>query len=170
MIRTRTILAYSLSAALLLSTSGIANALCASNNPQGIWHFFDMQGTTPDIKSTSVTVKNGSNANQLIQVFQNVSPYKNNTSHAIKCVLTVNAAGTIASTSPCDSYGVSGPAQHTTVSGNLTLSSCNLTGTINVAGDPIPVSIVGGHINGNSGAGIATQGAKQVHHFTLIKN
>jgi len=171
MIRSRTILAYSLSATFLLSTSGIANALCASNNPAGIWHFFSMQGSTPDIKSTTVTVKNASNVNQQIKVFQNIAqPYSNSTAIVIKCVLTVSAGGAIASTSPCTSYGVSGNTQSTTVGGTLTLTSCNLSGTINVVGDPTPVTIVGGHINGNSGAGIATQGTKQVHSFTLIKN
>jgi hypothetical protein len=59
MIRTRTILACSLSTTLLLSTSGIANALnCgASAGPAGIWHIFLMQGKTPDIKSTPATVR-----------------------------------------------------------------------------------------------------------------
>jgi hypothetical protein len=32
------------------------------------------------------------------------------------------------------------------------------------------VTIQGGHINGVMGAGIATQGAKQVLSFTLVKN
>jgi hypothetical protein len=106
-----------------------------------------------------------------INVFQGPNSFNNSTSRVIKCVLTVNAAGTIANTSPCSSFGVTGGgAQNTTVSGNLTLSSCNLSGTINVAGDATPVTIVGGHINGASGAGIATQGAKQVLSFTLVKN
>jgi hypothetical protein len=147
MIRTRTIWAYSLSAALLLSTSGIANALCASDNPAGTWHIFLTQGRTPDIKSTAVTVRNSSNSGPVtIYTFPSVNAFNNNTSRVIKCVLTVNAAGTIAGSSPCSSYGVTGGGAHnTTVGGILALSSCNLTGTINVAGDPTPVSIVGGH-------------------------
>ena len=171
MIRTRTILAYSLSATLLLSTSGIANALnCGANaGPAGTWHLFVMQGATPDIKSTTVTVKNASNANQTIKVFQNIAaPFKNTTARVIKCVLTVQATGNILS-SPCTSYGVNGAVDSTNVTGNLTLSSCNLSGTINIPGDTA-VTIVGGHINGVNGAGIATQGPKQVLHFSLIKN
>jgi|tagenome__1003787_1003787.scaffolds.fasta_scaffold20931437_3 hypothetical protein len=170
MIRARTILAYSLSATLLLSTSGIANAACgASAGPVGTWHFFAMQGATPDIKSITATVKNGSNANQQIKVFQNIAtPYTNTTARAIKCVLNIQASGNILS-SPCTSYGVNGGVDSTNVTGSLTLSSCNLSGTINIPGDT-SVTIQGGHINGVSGAGIATQGAKKVLSFTLIKN
>jgi len=169
MIRSRTILAYSLSATLLLSTSGIASALCASDNPAGTWHFFAMQGATPDIKATTVTVKNSTNANQQIKVFQNIAaPFTNTTARAIKCVLTIQASGNILS-SPCTSYGVNGGVDSVNVTGNLTLSSCNLSGTINIPSDTA-VTIQGGHINGVNGAGIATQGAKKVLSFTLIRN
>jgi hypothetical protein len=171
MIRARTILAYSLSATLLLSTSGIANATCAIG---GTWHFFSMQGATPDIKSVTTVVGNTTNNGPVsVKGFPLAGQaFQNNTANVIKCRLTVSAGGVITNTSPCSSYGVTGGGPHTTtVGGTLTLSpTCDLTGTINVAADPTPVIIQGGHINGNSGAGIATQGTKQVHSFTLIKN
>jgi hypothetical protein len=171
MIRSRTILAYSLNATLLLSTSGIANAACgASVGPAGTWYFFAMQGATPDIKSTTATVRNSAGTGQTqLKVFQNIAtPYTNTTARAIKCVLNIQASGNILS-SPCTSYGVNGGVDSTNVTGSLTLSSCNLSGTINIPGDTA-VTIQGGHINGVNGAGIATQGAKKVLSFTLIKN
>jgi hypothetical protein len=171
MIRSRIILAYSLSATLLLSTSGIANATCALG---GTWHFFSMQGSTPDIKTATTGVRNSADTGTVnVKGFPLAGQaFQNNTANIIKCRLAVSAGGVITNTSPCSSYGVTGGGVHTTtVGGTLTLSpTCDLTGTINVAGDPTPVSIVGGHINGVSGAGIATQGTKQVHHFTLVKN
>jgi hypothetical protein len=84
-----------------------------------------------------------------------------------KCVLTMAADGNF--TGNCNSFGVVGAPEGGSVTGQLVLSGCNFTGTINV-GDPTPITIQGGHINGVSGAGIATQGAKQVLSFTLIKN
>ncbi|HET7679190.1 MAG TPA: hypothetical protein VFK79_03535 [Xanthobacteraceae bacterium] len=163
----RKILTCSLSATLaLLATSGGANAACAL---AGTWHFYAMLGTTPDIKSTLVNVGNSTNNGATtIRVFPSAGvPYKNDTSRALKCVLTVQANGNFAG--PCTSYGVAGSPQNVNVSGNLALSACNLTGTVNVPGNP-PVTIQGGHINGVSGAGIATQGSKQVLHFSLVKN
>lgn len=178
MIRKRKILAYSLCAILgLLSTSIAANATCAAS-PAGKWHFFAMQGQTPDIHSVNAIVKNGSNQNTTIKVFPNTGEaFQNNTSNVIKCTLTVNGSGNFTN-SPCSYFAVTQEKSGTAVvSGNIALSpqstdfsSCNLTGTINVADELTPVTIQGGHINGSSGAGIATQGTKQVLYFTLVKN
>jgi hypothetical protein len=167
MIRKRKILAYSLSGTLLLSTSGIANAACALS---GTWHFFAMMGSTPDIQSFTTTVRNSTNTGTVnVKGFPLAgAAFKNDTSRVIKCVLTVAANGSF--TGPCDSYGAAGAFTNPPVSGNLALSSCDLTGTINVQGDPTPVKIRGGHINGVSGAGMATQGSKRVLSFTLVKN
>jgi len=167
MIRKRKIFAYSLSATLLLSSSGIANAACTL---AGTWHFFALQGSTPDIKSFTTTVRNSTNTGTVnVKAFPLAgSAFKNDTSRVIKCVLTVAVDGSF--TGPCSSFGVAGASNNPTVSGNLAQSSCNLTGTINVQGDPTPVTIRGGHISGGSGAGIMTQGTKQVLHFSLIRN
>ena len=170
MIRKRSALVYALSATLaMLSIMESARAGCNANNPAGTWHLMGMQAATPDIKSTTVTVKDGSNLNTQIKVFQNVAnPYDNTTAGVFKCVLTVNGAGDIQA-SPCIAYSVDGTLNLSTVTGNLELTSCNLSGKIKAPGDTA-VTIREGHINGTSGAGIATQGPKRVLYFTLIKN
>ena len=129
-----------------------------------------MQGATPDIKATTATVRNSADTGSTqLKVFQNIAtPFTNTTARAIKCVLSIQASGNILS-SPCTSYGVNGGVDSVNVTGNLTLSSCNLSGTINIPSDTA-VTIQGGHINGVNGAGIATQGAKKVLSFTLIRN
>lgn len=152
----------------MLAMAQSAQAACAL---AGTWHLMAIQGTSPDIKSTTATVRNSAdNGSVSVKVFPNAgAAFKNDTARILKCKLVIAANGSF-SNDPCSSFGVGGSPNNTTVSGNLTLSSCDLGGTINVQGDPTPVTIKGGHINGVSGAFVATQGAKQVLHFTLIKN
>jgi hypothetical protein len=89
----------------------------------------------------------------------------------IRCVLNIAANGNF--TAPCTVYEAGqGTPMSTNVSGKFTLNSaCDLTGTLNIPGDS-QVKIGFGHVNGNAGAGTATQGAGgalEVLHFTLIK-
>lgn len=91
--------------------------------------------------------------------------------HAIACVLDLPANGMF-SGAPCTSYqsGANGNNM-VDVSGDLMLSGCDLSGSISIPGDS-DVIIRSGHVNGNIGAGIATQGTgnkTQVVHFTLVK-
>jgi len=157
-------------AAVLVATTGGAKAACNANNPTGKWHVFLMEGSPPNIKSTTATVGNTTNNGSVqLKVFQNIPrPFENGTAHAIKCVLTIAANGNF-SNAPCTTYRVTGAPNSANVSGNITLSACNISGTINVPGDTA-VTIQGGHINGNIGAGIATQGAKSVLSFTMVKD
>lgn len=152
----------------MLAMLGAANAACPL---AGTWHFMAFQGSTPDIRSTTATVRNSAgNGPVNIKVFPNTgAAFKNDTSRIIKCTVTLAANGTFTK-DPCSSFGVAGSPNNPTVSGQITATGCNLGGTVNVQGDPTPVTIQGGHINGNSGAGIATQGPEQVLYFTLIKN
>jgi hypothetical protein len=164
----QTILVYSLCATLaLLSTSGAASAACPI---AGTWHLFAMQGTTPAIKSAIAQVKNGANQTTNIRVFPKTgSPFNNETATVIKCVLAIKANGNF--TGPCSAYtaNVANPVTPN-VSGKLTMSACNFTGTLNVQGDPTPLLFKAGHINDKSGSAIGTQGNDSVFHFTLVKN
>jgi hypothetical protein len=164
------LLAYSIFASLgLLSTLGGADAACAV---VGTWQFFGIEGSSPGIKQVGTSVRNSANTGSVqINSFPTTgTAFRNNTSNVIQCTLTVAAGGSF--TGSCSSFGVTpnsnGPA---TVSGNLALNACNLTGTINVAGEPPATTIQGGRINSNStsGAGIATKGQGNVLYFTLIK-
>ncbi len=152
----------------VLGVSASANAACATL--PGTWYFYDMEGQSPNIqtKYSNVVVGPALNNKQQIESFSFTKTnkgYDNNTSTVIKCVLTVKAGGNM--TAPCTAY-MPDKTQNTTISGKLTLSACNLAGTINVNGDPTPVVIQGAHLNGNIGAGIATQGTA-FHQFTLVR-
>jgi hypothetical protein len=174
----RKALTYSVCAAVLCSAASGANAACtwggaASNK----WYLYLMQGATPAIKSTTVTVKNGSNVNQQIKVFQNIAtPFENETTTVIKCLLTVSSTGVV-SASPCNAWIVGGATHGASISGKLnstgattaSATACDFTGTLNVVGDPTAVTIRAGHVIGTNGAGVATQGPSQAFHFSLVK-
>lgn len=152
--------------ALLAAPAG-ANATCTTL--PGTWYFYDMQGQSPNIqtKFTSVVVGPQLSNKQTVESFSFTTKsqgYNNDTTAVIKCLMTVKANGSF--TAPCTAY-MPGKSHSGNVSGTLTLSACNFGGTINVPGDP-PVVIQGGHVNGNVGAGIATQGT-MFHHFTVVK-
>ena len=150
-----------------LAATGGANAACAAL--AGTWYFYDMQGKSPNIRTefTSVVVGPQLSNKQTVEGFtftKSDEGFNNNTTGVIKCTMSVKANGTF--TAPCTSYNVGGTFSGT-VSGTLTLSACDFSGTINIPGDT-SVTIQGGHVNGNVGAGIATQGAA-FHHFTIVK-
>lgn len=152
----------------LVAATGGANAACAL---AGTWYFYDMQAQSPNIQTnmTSVVVGPSITNKKNLETFtftKSSTGYQNGTARVIQCTLKVQSNGKFSA--PCTSYGDTGQIDSTTVSGTLSLSACNLSGTINVAGDPTPVTIKGGHMNGVMGAGIATQGAT-VHQFTLVK-
>jgi hypothetical protein len=91
---------------------------------------------------------------------------------AIRCLANVASNGNFSA--PCTIYEVgAGTAKNKTVTGTLTKSaSCDLTGSVTIGGGDPPVTIRFGHINGNVGSAIATQGtgaSLQVLHLTLIK-
>ena len=170
MTRNRKFFAYPLYVTLgLLPALASANAACAL---AGTWQFFGMEGSSPSIRDVATQVGSSNNkASVQINSFPLTGkPYRNNTSNVIECTLTVASNGNF--TGPCTSFGVvansNGPG---TVSGKFTLSSCNLTGTINVAGEPPAIAIQRGRINSNStgGSGIATKGTGDVLYFTLVK-
>jgi hypothetical protein len=177
----RKALTCSVCAVVLCSAVSGANATCnyggaASNK----WIFHAIQASTPAIKSQTVTVRNSTGMGQVnIKVFPSTgSPFDNETATAIKCVLTISSTGAV-SASPCTAWTVNtgGASVNVTLTGQLTSSgagtasanACDFTGALNVAGDPTPVSIRNGHVIGTNGAGVATQGAAQVFHFTLVK-
>lgn len=88
------------------------------------------------------------------------------------CVATVASNGSFSA--PCKFYEVGmGSALSKTVTGTFKLSkACDLTGSITIGGGDPPVTIRYGHVNGNAGGGIATQGTGtnlQVIHFDVIK-
>lgn len=169
MIRYWKCLGFALAASLGLSlTPTGANAACPL---AGIWYFYDMQGISPGIVTNMKSVVVGPALNNKANIesftFSNSNTgYKNDTSRAIMCTMTVKANGTF--TAPCVSYGVTGNVQSVNVSGTLALSAtCDLTGTITIPSDTA-VTIRGGHVNGTMGSGIATQGTN-VHHFTVVR-
>lgn len=175
MIRKRKFLIYSLCATLgLVSTSVGANAACTTL--AGKWSFFAMGEISPNIVTMPQTVVVGPTINntQTILVFKNPGQaFINQITHVTKCTLTVAADGTF--TGPCTSYGTS-DGSSSTVKGTLALSAaCHLSGSI-VADDPGEALVViqGGHVNGGSGAGIATRAATtshpaQVTQFNVVK-
>jgi hypothetical protein len=171
MLGNRKYLAYAFFTALGLAPAlNGAQAACGTSLA-GVWYFFDMQGSSPGITTNVKSVVKGPALSNTVNIetftFSNHSTgYSNVTARVIKCTLTVAANGGF--TAPCISYGVDGGVDSTTASGTLTVATCDLSGAINVAGDPTAVTIVGGHVNGNNGAGIAVQGP-QVHHFTIVK-
>lgn len=151
----------------MTAASGGAHAACTL---AGTWYFYDMQASSPAISTvnTSVVVNTNPLTKKNLESFKFTNTnkgYDNYTTSVIKCTMTVKASG--AFTAPCVGYAPDG-TNNANISGTLSLSACDLSGTINVAGDPVPVIIQGGHINGNVGAGIATQGT-QFHHFTIVK-
>ena len=166
----RSFVVYALCTTLgVLSTSVSANATCAL---AGTWQFFGIEGKSPAIKDISTNVGNTTNngSTQIKSFPLTGKPFENDTADVIACTLTVAANGSF--TGPCSSFAVtagnSGPA---TVSGTFALNACNLTGTIDVAGEPPAVTIQRGRINFNStgGSGIATKGGGRVLYFTLVK-
>jgi hypothetical protein len=169
MIRQRKFYGCLLATIAVISTPGVGQAACAAT-PAGTWYFFAFQGHTPDITTTTLPVRTGPAAGTTdVTVFQSSGAYQNSTANVIKCVITIATNGNF-SADPCSYYGVTpGESGTTTVGGHFTVAACNITGTINVGGDPTPVTIQAGHINGNSAAGIATQGAKAVMYYTLTK-
>lgn len=170
MIRGHKFLACTMSSLLgLCSTAIDANAACPL---AGNWHFFALEAGSPGIATTTESVSTGGPPGSInIETFSfnNSNPgYTNSIASVINCTLAVQGNGSF-SGAPCTSYGVTNGAQSTTVSGQLSESSCNFTGTITIPNDTA-VSIVSGYINGNSGSGIATQGSSQVLYFTLMKS
>src|SRR6185312_183435 len=97
----------------------------------------------------------------------------NTKSNSITCTLVMNASG-VFSNAACKSYHSQGGAPNSThASGHLTISACNITGTITIQGDPTVITIQGGRMGATTatigtGAFITTQG-KSVGHFTLVK-
>src|SRR5688500_3229276 len=77
----------------------------------------------------------------------------------IRCVATFASNGSGNFSAPCRIFesGV-GTQMSQNVTGTITVSAtCDLTGSVTVPGDPT-VILRYGHINGNHGSGIATQG------------
>jgi hypothetical protein len=89
----------------------------------------------------------------------------------IRCVVTFGASG--AFTAPCRVFNVGNSTPHAkNTHGTMSLSDCDLTGSITIPGGDPKVIIKYGHINGNIGSGIAIQGtgtSTQVVHFNLVK-
>jgi hypothetical protein len=81
----------------------------------------------------------------------------------VQCTIAVAANGDISG--PCKKYKATEPLTITSVraAGNLQLSACALSGTIN--GN----TIHGGQLNGNTGAGIGTTNKGYVFLFNLVK-
>jgi hypothetical protein len=89
----------------------------------------------------------------------------------IQCIATFTAGGNF--TAPCKIFEHGQGAQFSkNVSGKVNVSAaCDVTGSVTISGDS-PVVLQYGHINGNSGTGIATQGAnaaRRVLQFSLVK-
>jgi hypothetical protein len=89
----------------------------------------------------------------------------------IRCVVTFGASG--AFTAPCKVFSVGNSTQMSTnTHGTMTLSACDLTGSITIPGGDPKVIVKYGHVNGNVGSGVAIQGtgaSTQVLHFDLVK-
>lgn len=163
-------------AGLAAATSDAFGA-CTTTQMNGSWHFFAMQSATPAIKNpVNQVVKDGTGANKTIRVFASSGTlFANSTATAIGCQVTVTGASASAAnfTGTCRSDGVVAGDGDTGVgiTGNVALSTCTVTGgTINVSGDPTPVTFLGGHFFYPSGAGTARQGQSQVILWTMIKN
>lgn len=90
---------------------------------------------------------------------------------AIRCVAKFGAAGNL--TAPCVSLsaGENGQ-QNVSISGKVTLTAtCDFSGSITVPGDA-QVLVKYGHVNGNIGSAVGTQGAgadRRAVHVTLVK-
>jgi hypothetical protein len=155
------------------ATTAGASAACA--NIAGTWHFFAMQGSTPNIKSTTTTVRNGAGTPVSIRVFPPTgTPFDNSTSTSIKCKFTITAAGGISG--PCTAYGVSASdGGNVSLSGSATLNGCEITGGMLNTGEPTKVTLLGGYIKMTSStagtaSGVMRQGADQVFLFNMIKH
>ena len=150
------------------AATGNANATCAAT-AEGVWHFFALADREPAISTVVANVRNSAdNGTAQVRVFPPAGvTFAKDSAKVLKCVLTIAANGSF-SNAPCTSYGDQGSMNNTTVSGTLTISSCNLSGTIHIPSDTT-VTIRGGHVNDVMAAGIATQG-KQVLSFTLVQN
>jgi hypothetical protein len=89
----------------------------------------------------------------------------------IRCIATFGSNGNFSA--PCKIFEAGmGTQISQNVTGTVTVSAtCDVTGSVTVPGDPT-VILRYGHINGNLGSGIATQGTGanlRVLHFTLVK-
>jgi len=173
----RKALAYALAfTAAFAATMTSASAACSV---AGTWHVFLMQGQSPSIKMATVGVgavdNNGATFVRVFPVLpNNGQPFDNHTALAIQCKLTLSTIGEFAG-DKCDIRGVApGDNARRTVNGRLVFGSgteiCSITGgTINVSGDPDGVVIIGGHVNGNNGAGVARQRSNSVFLFNMVK-
>jgi hypothetical protein len=164
--------------ALVAANATALAAACPGSAIAGKWHFFAIEGQTPNIKSAPVTVRNSANNGPTtIKVFPSTgTPFENSTSTAIKCDLTLSTNGTLTS-APCTAYGVQpGDGGAVSVTGKITFGTgtttvCAITGgTLNVPGDSTPVTILGGYVNNKQGAGIARQGSTRVYLFNIIRH
>jgi len=136
------IAAIAFAAASSLIAVQAATAASCASNMKGTWHFHGLE----------------------------VGP--KGSTNAITCVLDIAANGMF-SDAPCTSYqpGTSG-TDEVSINGEFMLSACDLTGNIVIGGGDPDVTIKSGHVNGNLGSGIATQGTgakTRVMHFTVVK-
>lgn len=180
----RSTLIFALAVAAALP-SARADATCASI--AGKWHFYDLAVMSPAIHwanqqvVTNVGITAGVNPGDLpiilnttktIQIFNttNGQPFNNSTGAAETCVLTIKPNG-IGSMS-CTRYA-GGPhlsIKSAAAAVRFTLgATCELTGSVSIPGDPVPLVIPAGHINGITGGGLAYHGG-DVHQFMLIKD
>ncbi len=163
------LIATAVSAASITS----ASAACAI---AGTWHVFLLQSQTPDIRTEQKTVKAHPTGTTSITVFASTGDqFDNHTAVAMQCKLVLTSTGRFTA-DKCDTHGiVPGDGGQATVSGRLifgasSTSACPITGgTINVVEDPTPVDILGGYVNGDTGAGIARQGPGSVFLFNIVK-
>ncbi|MGB7257434.1 MAG: hypothetical protein WBD48_05100 [Pseudolabrys sp.] len=181
MIHNCKVLAGALCAILgLASTSTNANAACATL--AGTWHIFTESGKSPNLKVVGTPIvtnlAQGGDKTVLFTIKNfNVlatPQVSNDTTTILQCTLHVAADGTISTVkgsplSPCTAYHVPTGVSSFNVKGQLTLSTaCGLTGSITSPGVPV-VTIRGGQINGNTGAGIATQNNGNNSLFSIVK-
>ena len=161
----------------IAATTGSTFAACAINQMNGSWHFFAMQANTPAIKNpVNQVVKDGMGVNKTVKVFApGANQFDNATATAIACTLIVTGASAtganFAGTCRADAVVAGDGGTGIPVSGNVTLSTCTVTGgSINVTDDPTPVTFLGGHFFYPSGMGTARQGQKQVFLWNMIKH
>lgn len=155
--------------AALIGACALDGADAACSTLSGTWYIYDTEGTSPAISTVNQQVVINSNNNvKNIPIFAPSSPFNNNTAGALGCTLTVKSNG--ATTASCLMYtsGKNLTGKTTTGTGTLSLSACNLSGSITMKNDPTPITIHGGHLNGNMGGGIATHG-NQVNAFVIVR-
>jgi len=160
-------------AAALAALSGlyaVQNADAACSAIAGTWFIYGFQGSSPAITTVTLPVVTGPTISDGINipVFVPNHPYNNNTASALACTMAIQASGR--TTTSCAMYtsGLTLVGKSGAASANLRLNACNLSGTISLPGDPTPVVIRAGHLNGNMGGGIATHGT-QVEAFVIVR-